>query len=69
MLVIPQEKLVEEAKISRSHLGSIEAPTTVRPFSLEVLCNTADALGVQASGFLNATLPTSNQQNLISPKP
>ena len=32
-----QEKLAEKAKISRSHLSSIEAPNIVRPFSLEVL--------------------------------
>ena len=31
-----QEKLAEKAKISRSHLSSIEAPNIVRPFSLEV---------------------------------
>ena len=30
-----QEKLAEKAKISRSHLSSIEAPNIVRPFSLE----------------------------------
>ena len=27
-----QEKLAEKAKISRSHLSSIEAPNIVRPF-------------------------------------
>ncbi len=52
-----QEKLAEKAKISRSHLSSIEAPNIVRPFSLEVLYNIADALGVRAGDLLNATLP------------
>ena len=52
-----QEKLAEKAKISRSHLSSIEAPNIVRPFSLEVLYNIADALGVQPGDLLNATLP------------
>ena len=52
-----QEKLAEKAKISRSHLSSIEAPNIVRPFSLEVLYNIADVLGVRAGDLLNATLP------------
>ena len=52
-----QEKLAEKAKISRSNLSSIEAPNIVRPFSLEVLYNIADALGVRAGDLLNATLP------------
>ena len=39
-----QEQLAEKAKISRSHLSSIEAPNIVRPFSVEVLYNIADAL-------------------------
>ena len=34
-----QEQLAEKAKMSRSHLSSIEAPNTVRPFSVEVLFN------------------------------
>ena len=48
---LSQEKLAEKAKISRSHLSSIEAPNIVRPFSLEVLYNIADALGVRAGDF------------------
>ena len=39
-----QEQLAEKANISRSHLSSIEAPNIIRPFSLEVLYNIADAL-------------------------
>ena len=41
-----QEALAEKAGISRSHLSSIEAPNIIRPFSVEVLYNIADALGV-----------------------
>ena len=38
--------------MSRSHLSSIEAPKIVRPFSLEILFNIADALGIDASDLL-----------------
>ena len=48
-----QEQLAEKASISRSHLSSIEAPNTVRPFSVEVLYNIADALGLRAGDLLN----------------
>ena len=50
-----QEKLAEKAHISRSHLSSIEAPNIVRPFSLEVLYNIADALDVEPGDLLNAS--------------
>ncbi len=56
-----QEKLAEKANISRSHLSSIEAPNIVRPFSLEVLYNIADALDIRAGDLLNSTLPTSRK--------
>ena len=56
-----QEQLAEKAKISRSHLSSIEAPNIVRPFSVEVLYNIADALEVRAGDLLNSTLPTSKK--------
>ena len=49
MQAISQEKLAERAKISRSHLSSIKAPNIVRPLSLEVLYNIADALGVRSA--------------------
>ena len=51
-----QEKLAEEAHMSRSHLSSIEAPNIVRPFSLEVLFNIADALNVEPADLINASL-------------
>lgn len=58
---LSQEALAEKAKISRSHLSSIEAPNIIRPFSLEVLYNIADALDVNPADLLNATLPSSKK--------
>ncbi|MCH5210164.1 MAG: helix-turn-helix transcriptional regulator [Oscillospiraceae bacterium] len=52
-----QEKLAEMAHISRSHLSSIEAPNIVRPFSIEVLYNIADALDMKAGDLLNTKFP------------
>ena len=52
-----QEQLAEKAHISRSHLSSIEAPNIIRPFSLEVFYNVADALEISPGDLLNATLP------------
>lgn len=54
---LSQEALAEKAGISRSHLSSIEAPNIIRPFSVEVLYNIADALGVRAGDLLNAQFP------------
>lgn len=51
-----QEELAAKAKISRSHLSSIEAPNIIRPFSLEVLYNIADALNIQAGDLLSGHL-------------
>lgn len=48
-----QETLAEKAHMSRSHLSAIEAPNIVRSFSLEILFNIADALGVRAGDLLN----------------
>ena len=52
-----QEQLAEKAGLSRSHLSAIEAPNIVRAFSVDILYNIADALGVRAGDLLNATLP------------
>ena len=52
-----QEQLAEKANISRSHLSSIEAPNIIRPFSLEVLYNIADALNVNVGNLLNSSFP------------
>ena len=51
-----QEKLAESAKVSRSHISSIEAPNIIRPFSLEVFFNIADALGVEPGELMNASM-------------
>ncbi len=48
-----QSKLAEKAKISRSHLSSIEAPNIIRSFSLDVLYNIADALDIEPGDLLN----------------
>ena len=50
-----QEELAERANLSRSHISVIEAPGIVRPFSLEVLFNIADALGMEAEELLVAS--------------
>ena len=48
-----QETLAQKAHMIRSHLSAIEAPNIVRPFSVEILFNIADALGVRAGDLLN----------------
>lgn len=50
-----QEELAEKANLSRSHISVIEAPGIVRPFSLEVLFNIADALDIDAAELLLAS--------------
>ena len=56
---LSQEQLAEKAGISRSHLSSIEAPNIVRPFSVEVLYNIADALDMRAGDLSNTKFPFS----------
>ena len=51
-----QEELAAEAKMSRSHLSAIEAPNIVRPFSIELLFNIADALKVEPGDLLNTSM-------------
>lgn len=51
-----QEQLADKANISRSHLSSIEAPNIIRPFSLEVFFNIADALEIEPSDLINASI-------------
>ena len=51
-----QEKLAEKAKVSRSHISSIEAPNIIRPFSLEVFFNIADALEEDPGDLINASM-------------
>ena len=51
-----QEQLAEKANVSRSHISAIEAPGLVRPFSLEVLFNIADALDIDPADLIRATV-------------
>ena len=53
---LSQEQLAEKANISRSFLSSIEAPGIVRPFSLEVFYNIADALEIEPADLLRASM-------------
>ena len=53
---LSQEQLAERAKVSRSHISSIEAPGIVRPFSLEVFFNIADALDVAPEDLISASV-------------
>ena len=56
---LSQEQLALKANISRSHLSSIEAPNIIRPFSLEVFYNIADALEIDPADLINAKMPSS----------
>ena len=51
-----QEQLAEKAHVSRSHISAIEAPGLVRPFSLEIFFNIADALEVDPADLIAATV-------------
>ena len=53
---LSQEQLAEKANISRSFLSAIEAPGIVRPFSLEVFYNIADALEIEPAELLKASM-------------
>lgn len=53
---LSQEQLAERANMSRSFLSAIEAPGIVRPFSLEVFYNIADALEVEPAELLKASM-------------
>lgn len=53
---LSQEQLAEKSHISRSFLSAIEAPKTVRPFSLEVLFNIAEALDVSPGDLIDASI-------------
>ena len=53
---LTQEQLAEKANVSRSHISAIEAPGMVRPFSLDVFFNIADALDIDPADLINATV-------------
>ncbi len=49
---LSQEKLAEEAHMSRSLLSAIEAPGLAHSFSLEAFFNLADALEIEPAELL-----------------
>lgn len=51
-----QEQLADKANVSRSHLSAIEAPNLVRPFSLDVFFNIADALDIDPADLITASV-------------
>lgn len=53
---LSQEKLAEEAGISRSLLSYIEAPGLAHNFTLDVFFNIADALDVAPEDLLKASV-------------
>lgn len=53
---LSQEQLAEKAGISRSLLGVIEAPSIAKAFSLEVFYDIADALDVDPSDLITASV-------------
>ena len=44
-----QVELAEKVNISRTHMGNIEAPNIVKPISLELAFDIADALEIPVS--------------------
>ena len=58
-----QEELAEKAGMSRSHLSAIEAPNIVRPFSLEIFYNIADALDIAPKDLISASMFPDNVIN------
>lgn len=50
---LSQEQLAEMIGISRVHLSHIEAPNVIQAFSINVLFDIADALGVDAMDLFN----------------
>ena len=53
---LSQEKLAEKAGISRSLVSTIEAPGIANGFSLEVFFDIADALEIDPSDLINASM-------------
>ncbi len=53
---LSQEQLAERASVSRSLISSIEAPGTVKSFSLEVFYNIADALEINPASLMEAPM-------------
>ncbi|MDE6593155.1 MAG: helix-turn-helix domain-containing protein [Oscillospiraceae bacterium] len=58
-----QEELAEKANISRSLISAVEAPSLPHNFTLETLLSIADALNVDPSDLLNASMFPDNVIN------
>lgn len=53
---LSQEKLAEKANISRTLLSMIEAPNCAKSFSVVVLFNISDALSIDPSDLIKASV-------------
>ena len=51
-----QDTLAEKAGISRSHMSAIEAPGMAENFTMDTFLNIADALSVEPSELLKASV-------------
>jgi len=50
---LSQEQLAEKIGISRVHISHIEAPNVIQAFSINVLFDIADVLGVEVMELFN----------------
>ncbi len=50
---LTQDQLAEKAGISRSFLSTIEAPSLVQSFSIDILYNLSDALDIDPGDLIN----------------
>jgi len=50
---LTQQQLADKVGISKSYLSKIESPSTIKPFSLDVLFSIAEALDVGIIELIN----------------
>ena len=53
---LTQDQLAEKAGISRSFLSTIEAPSLVQSFSIDILYNLYDALDIDPGDLINGDI-------------
>lgn len=53
---LTQDQLAEKAGISRSFLSTIEAPSLVQSFSIDILYNISDALDIDPGDLINGDI-------------
>ena len=53
---LTQDQLAEKAGISRSFLSTIEAPSLVQSFSIDILYNLSDALDIDPGDLINGDI-------------